>query len=443
MFAAVRCRWDDCPVTSPLWDAPYAQGPVLADVRVPGSKSMTNRALVLGALAAGRSHLRRPLRSRDTSIMVAALRALGATIDDSDDETWTVDGQTFASSPAHVDVGNAGTVLRFVPPLAALTHAAVSFDGDEAVRRRPVGPLLVALRDLGVDIEDGARGGLPFVVHGAGGARGGRVTIDASSSSQLVSALLLAGASYERGADIHHTGERPVPNAPHLAMTTAMLSARGVRVAAAPTHWSVLPGAICAADESIDPDLSSAAPFLAAAVVTAGEVTVRDWPTASTQPGALLPGLLEQFGASTSLGERGLTVRGGDTITGADLDLRDAGELTPVLAAIATLASSPSRLVGIDYLRGHETDRIAALARELTALGADVRELDDGLEIFPKRLRGNIFSTYDDHRMAMAAAVIGLVVTDLKVENVETTAKTLPGFADLWTAAINGQGATR
>jgi 3-phosphoshikimate 1-carboxyvinyltransferase len=419
---------------------------VLADVRVPGSKSMTNRALVLGSLADGQSRLRRPLRSRDTSIMVAALRAIGTTIDDADDADdaiWTVAGRRFASSPSNIDVRNAGTVLRFVPPVAALTNAPISFDGDAATRRRPVGPLIAALRELDVDIDDGGRGGLPFAVHGRGGAAGGPVSIDASSSSQLVSALLLAGAAYERGVDIHHIGERPVPNAPHLAMTAAMLTARGVTVSAEPTHWSVLPGAISTADEVIEPDLSSAAPFLAAAVVTAGQVRVPDWPVTSTQPGALLPSLLERFGASTSLDDGGLTVRGAAAITGAELDLRDAGELTPVLAAIAVLASSPSRLLGIDYLRGHETDRIAALARELTALGADVRELEDGLEIHPKPLHGNIFSTYDDHRMAMAAAVIGLVVTDLKIENIDTTDKTLPGFAALWSAAINGQGATR
>jgi 3-phosphoshikimate 1-carboxyvinyltransferase len=430
-------------VTSPLWDAPYAHSPVLADVRVPGSKSMTNRALVLGAIASGRSHLRRPLRSRDTAIMVAALRALGATIDDSDDGSWSIDGGGFASSPAHVEVGNAGTVLRFVPPIASLATGPISFDGDEAIRRRPIGPLLVALRELGIEVDDGSRGALPFVVHGRGSARGGAVAIDASASSQLISSLLLAGASYERGVDVRHIGERPVPNAPHVAMTVAMLRDRGVSVSADTTHWSVAPGAIAAVDQAIEPDLSSAAPFLAAAVVTGGRVLVRDWPTESTQPGAMLPSLLERFGASVSTDDRGLTVRGGGTINGAELSLRDAGELTPVLAAIAAVASSPSRLLGVDYLRGHETDRLAALARELNALGADVRELDDGLEIQPKPLRGTIFSTYDDHRMAMAAAVIGLAVEGVKVENIATTDKTLPDFAVLWAEAVNGQGATR
>jgi 3-phosphoshikimate 1-carboxyvinyltransferase len=430
-------------MTSTLWDAPTATGPVLADVSVPGSKSMTNRALVLGAMAAGVSRLRRPLRSRDTSIMTSALRTLGASIDDRNDETWTVEGRPFADTAGKIDVGNAGTVLRFLPPVAALSAGTISFDGDVAARRRPVGPLLAALREVGVDIDDGDRGRLPFAVRGAGGVRGGGVTLDASSSSQLVSALLLAGARYRDGVDVRHVGDRPVPNAPHLAMTVAMLGERGVEVSAESSRWTVSPGPVNPVDRTIEPDLSSAAPFAAAAVVTGGEVRVRDWPNRSTQPGAMLPALLERFGATTSIDADGLVVRGGPSITGADVDLRDAGELTPVLAAVAVVATSPSRLVGIDYLRGHETDRLAALARELSALGADVRELPDGLAIVPKPLRGSVFSTYDDHRLAMAAAVVGLGVSGIRVENMATTAKTFPGFATLWAAAVDAQGATR
>jgi 3-phosphoshikimate 1-carboxyvinyltransferase len=425
-------------VTSPLWDAPRAGAPVSAHVRVPGSKSMTNRALVLGALAEGTSQLHGPLRSRDTAIMVTALRALGTAIDDSEDDAWTVDGRPFATGATEVDVGNAGTVLRFVPAIAGLAPASTGFDGDPVARGRPVGPLLGALRELGVEIDDGGRGALPFVVRGRGGVHGGPVSLDASSSSQLVSALLLAGARYERGVDIRHVGERPVPNAPHLAMTVAMLRERGATVDADPAHWMVSPGGILAADAAIEPDLSSAAPFLAAAVVTAGEVRVPDWPAASTQPGALLPGLLQCFGATTSLDRDGLAVRGPETISGAELDLRDSGELTPVIAAVAACASSPSRLLGIDYLRGHETNRIAALVSELTALGADVRELPDGLEIRPRAMHGGVFATYRDHRMAMAAAVIGLVVSGVQVEDIGTAAKTLPGFAELWTSTVDG-----
>lgn len=394
---------------------------------------MTNRTLVLGALTPGRSTVRQPLHSRDTDLMVAALRALGTDVDATEGTVWHVGGGSFATSPVSVDVGNAGTVLRFVPPLATLARATVGFDGDEAVRRRPVRPLLDALRALGADLDDGGRGAAPFTVRGTGGLRGGPVTVDASSSSQLVSALLLAGPAFEQGVEVRHAGDRAVPNAPHIAMTVQMLRARGAEVDASAEHWRVAPRTLRPLDQLIEPDLSSAAPFLAAAVVTAGEVRIPDWPLESTQPGALLPQLLGAFGATTTRDADGLVLRGPGLIGGTDLDLRDAGELTPVLAAVAALAGSPSRLTGIDYLRGHETDRLAALAKELTALGAEVRELADGLEIVPKPLHGGVFATYDDHRLAMAAAVIGLVVPGVEVENIATTAKTLPGFDVMWT----------
>jgi 3-phosphoshikimate 1-carboxyvinyltransferase len=377
--------------------------------------------------------------------MISALRALGATVDDSDQARWTVDGGVFTNSPAHIDVGNAGTVLRFVPPIAALANAEIGFDGDDAVRRRPVAPLLGALRGLGADIDDGGRGAAPFVVRGAGELPGGNVSVDASSSSQLISALLLAGSSYVNGVDLRHIGDRPVPNAPHLAMTAEMLRARGadVDVDVDATRWHVGPKQLTAIDEAVEPDLSSAAPFLAAAVVTGGTVVIPGWPHQSTQPGALLPELLSAFGAMTVLEPDGLHVRGGGRLTGADLDLRDAGELTPVLAAIAAVASTPSRLTGIDYLRGHETDRLAALAKELNALGTDVTELPDGLAITPRPMHGGVVATYDDHRIAMAAAVVGLVVPDIEIENIETTAKTLPDFAAMWHAAVTSTGAAR
>jgi 3-phosphoshikimate 1-carboxyvinyltransferase len=339
-----------------------------------------------------------------------------------------------------IDVGNAGTVLRFVPPIAALANAAVSFDGDEAVRRRPVAPLVSALRGLGVRIDDDDRGAAPFVVHGTGAVGGGRVAVDASSSSQLVSALLLAGPSYGAGIEIRHVGGLPVPNAPHLAMTVAMLGARGAEVDVGDDLWRVAAGKLAGIEQTVEPDLSSAAPFLAAAVVTSGRMAIPDWPEHSTQPGALLPELLAAFGASSRLDNRGLVVVGPDRVKGADLDLRQAGELTPVIAAIAALANTPSRLTGVDYLRGHETDRLAALTKELNGLGAEVDELPDGLAITPKRMHGGTFSTYDDHRLAMAAAVIGLVVPDVLLDDVTTTAKTYPGFEQAWSDAVTGDG---
>jgi 3-phosphoshikimate 1-carboxyvinyltransferase len=408
---------------------------VAATVTVPGSKSVTNRALVLAALATAPSRLRRPLRARDTELMAAGLRALGAGVDDDGDD-WVVTPARMAG-PARVDVGLAGTVMRFLPPVATLAVGPVSFDGDERSRERPLAPLVTALRDLGADIDDGGRGALPLTVVGSGGLPGGSVEIDASSSSQLVSALLLTGACWDHGVTVVHVGADPVPNAPHLAMTVAMLRSRGVDVAAARDRWVVRPGKLSAVDEVVEPDLSSAAPFLAAALVTGGEVRLRDWPRGSTQPGASLPALLERFGADVEAGDD-LVVRGSGRVSGADLDLRDCGELTPVLAAVAAVAETPSRLTGIGYLRGHETDRLAALARELGGLGGRVRELADGLAVDPAPLHGGVFHTYADHRLAMAAAVVGLVTPDVVVDDVATTAKTFPGFSQAWESMVAG-----
>lgn len=415
---------------------PSATGPVDAVVRVPGSKSVTNRALVLAALASAPATVERPLRSRDTDLMAEALRALGAAVEPVA-EDWRIGPLDRTAAPGGsvtLDVGNAGTVLRFTPPLAALTRRQVRFTGDDAVRRRPVGGLLSALRVLGARI---AGDSVPFTVDGAGGLAGGRVDIDAGSSSQLLSALLLAGAAFDRGVEVRHIGERAVPNAPHVAMTVAMLRERGVKVDdTEPGTWRVMPGPLAALDVTVEPDLSSAAPFLTAAAATGGRVLLAGWPEATTQPGRLLPDLLERFGATVTRNAAGLEVRGGDVITGVDVDLRDAGELTPVIAALATLASTPSRLSGIDYLRGHETDRLAALATELGRLGAEVTEWDDGLNIVPKPLRGNVFSSYEDHRMVMAAAVVGLVVPGVVVDDAATIAKTYPQFTADWAAML-------
>ncbi|HEU5033173.1 MAG TPA: 3-phosphoshikimate 1-carboxyvinyltransferase [Mycobacteriales bacterium] len=417
------------------WAAPRAAAPVRATVTGPGSKSVTNRALVLAALADGPGLVRAPLRSRDTELMAAALRALGVSVDD-EGADWRVTPQPLHGDAA-VDVGLAGTVMRFVPPVATLSRGRVRFDGDARARERPVGELLSALRQLGAEIDDADRGALPFDVVGGGGLRGGTARVDASTSSQIVSALMLTGACWEHGVRVEHVGERSVPNAPHLAMSVRMLRARGVAVDdGVPGRWAVPPGPVAARDEVVEPDLSSAAPFLAAAVVTGGSVSVTGWPRDSCQPGAWLPGLMEQFGATSYRSDDALTVTGSGTVGGIDVDLRDAGELTPVVAAIAAVASGPSRLTGIGYLRGHETDRLAALACELGRLGAEVSEEPDGLRIRPRPLRGAVFRTYDDHRLAMAAAVLGLVVPGVLVENIATTAKTYPRFVDDWLAML-------
>ncbi|MFC6878564.1 MULTISPECIES: 3-phosphoshikimate 1-carboxyvinyltransferase [Actinomadura] len=420
----------------PHWPAPVAHAPVDATVALPGSKSMTNRALILAALAGEPVRVVRPLRSRDTELMAGALRALGAGVrDEGADWHVTPPADGALAGPARIDVGLAGTVMRFLPPVAALATGAVAIDGDPRARERPMGPIITALRTLGVEIDDGGRAALPFTVRGRGAVDGGAVTIDASGSSQLVSGLLLSAPRFAKGLEVRHEGP-PVPSAPHLEMTVRMLREAGAEVEAGEDVWRVGPGALRGGERVIEPDLSNAAQFLGAALVTGGRVTVPGWPGDTAQPGDALRGLLAAMGAEVTLGADGLTVRGTGAFRGIDADLHEVGELTPVLAALAALAEGPSRLTGIAHLRGHETDRLAALVTELNGLGGDVRELPDGLEIRPRPLRGGVFRTYDDHRMVMAAAALGLAVPGVLVENPATVGKTMPGFTDLWTAML-------
>ncbi|HXH80577.1 3-phosphoshikimate 1-carboxyvinyltransferase [Nocardioides sp.] len=417
-----------------LWPAPRPASPVTGIVSLPGSKSLTNRALVLAALADRPSVVRRPLRSRDTVLMAAGLAAMGVGVADDGDD-WKITPAALTRDAA-VDCGLAGTVMRFVPPVAGLSQGTVAFDGDPHMRRRPVGEVLGALASLGMTIDDGGRGALPFSVRGTGSVRGGTVVIDASASSQFISALLLAGARYDCGVDIRHDG-KPVPSLPHIEMTLAMLRARGVEVDDADANrWAVAPGPIAAIDEAIEPDLSNAAPFLALAATTGGTITIRDWPASTTQPGDDLRGVLTQLGCEVSLDDVGLTVRGTGQIHGVDLDLHDIGELTPAIAALCALADSPSHLRGVGHIRAHETDRLAALATELGALGAHVTEHADGLSIRPAALHGGVFRTYSDHRMAHAGVIIGSAVDGVLVEDIATTSKTFPDFAGAWLGVV-------
>jgi 3-phosphoshikimate 1-carboxyvinyltransferase len=421
------------------WPAPHAGAPVRATVTLPGSKSITNRALLLAALADGPSLIRRPLRARDTDLMAQALRSLGTSVRAVHADgagAWQVQPHPL-QGPAVVDCGLAGTVMRFVPPVAALAAGSVRLDGDPRARERPMGQIVAALRDLGAQVDDGGRGALPFDVHGEGGLRGGRVTIDASASSQFVSALLLAGARFDHGVDLRHDGGGAgVPSQPHIEMTVHMLRDRGVSVRTEPDRWVVAPGVVNPLDVAVDPDLSNAAPFLAAAAATAGEVVVPHWPENTDQAGDRLRDLLPMLGATVERDGSALVVRGPGRLHGADVDLHDVGELTPAIAALCALADSPSRLRGIAHLRGHETDRLAAVASEINALGGDVRETDDGLEIRPARLRAGLFRTYADHRMAHAGAILGLVVPGVEVEDIATTSKTYPGFAADWESLL-------
>ncbi len=427
---------------SELWPAPVATSPVRATVAIPGSKSLTNRTLVIAALADSPSRLRRPLRARDTLLMAAALRSLGVRIElvasggerdtaGGSDADWAVTPGPLRG-PADVDCGLAGTIMRFLPPVAVLADGPVRFDGDAHARERPLGVVLEALRALGADIDDGGRGALPFTITGMAGFHGGAVTIDASASSQFVSGLLLAGARYDKGVAVHHDGKQ-VPSMPHIDMTVAALRAARVEVDdAEPNTWRVAPGPVAGLDVEIEPDLSNAAPFLAAALVTGGEVRVPGWPARTTQAGDALRDLLTRFGGECVLDAAGLTVRGTGQVAGIDADLHDVSELTPVMTALAALADAPSHLRGVAHIRGHETDRLAALATELNGLGGNVTETEDGLAIRPAAMRGGVFRSYADHRMAQAGAVLGLAVPGIQVEDIGTTSKTLPDFPGMW-----------
>jgi 3-phosphoshikimate 1-carboxyvinyltransferase len=426
------------------WRAPVAQEPVRATLRLPGSKSITNRALILAALSDSPSMVRGLLKARDTALAIEALRALGGTIHEHGSDVGVHPGSPAAGAPVSLDVGNAGTVMRFLPAVAALTPAAVAFDGDPRARERPVGALLSALRTLGVSIEDGGRGALPFTIHGTGNVPGGPVTLDASGSSQLVSGLLLAAPRFAAGVEVRHSGP-PVPSLPHIEMTIRMLRDAGASVevgaGSRPDHWLVSPGRLDLGDFTVEPDLSNAGPFLAAALVTGGSVTIRDWPEDSLQAADGILDVITRLGGSVSAGDAGLTVTGSGVINGISADLRDIPELCLPLTSVAALASGPSTFTGVGHTRAQETDRLAAIAKEINALGGDVSEMPDGLSIQPRPLSapaGHSFESYDDHRMVMAAAVLGLAVPGIDVPNVATVGKTFPEFTTLWESLVRG-----
>ena len=434
---------DDRPepaATGGPWIAPRASAPFSATIQLPGSKSLTNRELVLASIANGPSLLRAPLHSRDTSLMIEALRSLGVRIEEVDGAGEF--GPDLLVTPGElgggvsIDCGLAGTVMRFLPPLASLALGPVAFDGDPHARTRPMRTTIAALRSLGVDVNDDGRGTLPFSLYGTGSVEGGELSIDASASSQFVSGLLLVAPRFLSGLTLHHTGER-LPSLPHIEMTIATLAARGVVVETPePGTWIVPAAEIQARDVDIEPDLSNAGPFLAAALVAGGRVTVSGWPATTTQVGARMADILEQMGGTvsfvrTSGGVGDLTVEGTGEVRGIELD--EASELSPTVAAVAALASTTTVLTGIAHLRGHETNRLEALATEINALGGDVTETDDGLIIEPAPLHGGLWHSYADHRMATAGALIGLAVDGVEIDDIQTTAKTLPQFASMWT----------
>jgi 3-phosphoshikimate 1-carboxyvinyltransferase len=426
------------------WAAPNAPAQIQAVVKLPGSKSLTNRELVLSALAESSSHLIAPLVSRDSQLMIEALTSLGAkfTFEGENLTVQPISVNSEATSSIGVDCGLAGTVMRFVPPLAGFHNGTVHFDGDAAARRRPMATTIDSLRALGVSVhqESTAAGHLPFDVEGRGGIDGGEVEIDASSSSQFVSGLLLAGAKFKNGILVKHSGEH-LPSLPHIEMTLDVLRKRGVNAEAlSEASWRVEPGPIQGGTFVIEPDLSNAGPFLAAAMVAGGSVTIPHWPVETTQVGREFERLLTSMGAQVVLDDRGLTITGNGNIRGIDVDLSIGGELTPVIAALAALADSPTVIRGVAHLRGHETDRLAALSVEINRIGGKCEETKDGLRIFPSdQLHGATWQTYEDHRMATAGAIIGLRVAGIEVEDIACTSKTMPNFVELWNQMLGKQ----
>jgi 3-phosphoshikimate 1-carboxyvinyltransferase len=420
-----------------MWSAPFrASKPISGAINIPGSKSVTNRALVLSALASSPSTLRKGLRSRDTDLMIKALSSLGVKIEIEED-LWKITPAPLMG-PAGIDVGNAGTVMRFLPPLASLAKGLISFDGDLRSHQRPLAPVIKALESLGVSIEHQGRYSLPLVINGAGYITGGEVEIDASASSQFLSSLLLVAPLMKQGLRIKNIG-RSLPSKPHIEMTIAMLAQYGAVVdTSIDNQWSVEPTTLSGVDLVIEPDLSNAAVFMAAPILCGGEVIIKDWPRKTTQPGDQLRQIFSEMGGEIDFVDQGLRVRSSGHIRGIDIDLGDVGELTPVIAALASLADSPSYLRGIGHLRLHETDRLSALKNELTALGAEVLEEESALRINPKPMKAGVFHTYEDHRLATAGALIGLAVQGVEVENIETTRKTITDFPALWSQLLNG-----
>lgn len=416
---------------SRAWAAPLAKSAISGQISIPGSKSLTNRELVLSALASGPSEILNSLDSRDSSLMIQALKQLGSEIE-STPNSLRIKPKPI-SGPAQIDCGLAGTVMRFVPPVAALAEGEVSFDGDVAARSRPMKTTVDSLRALGVEVSGS---GLPFTIHGTGEVVGGELSIDASESSQFVSGLLLVAARFKNGLTLNHIG-KTLPSMPHIAMTIDTLAKRGVKVSKlSETSWRIKPGEISGRTVEIEPDLSNAGPFMAAALVAGGQVTIENWPTSTTQVGNDFVSLLTLMGGKVSRSGTGMSVTGTGEINGIEIDLSSAGELTPVIAALAALAKSKSVISGVAHLRGHETNRLKALVDEINSIGGRATETQDGLIIEPADLRGGLWKTYGDHRMATAGAIIGLRVPRIEIEDITVTSKTMPGFELLWSKML-------
>lgn len=468
--AAVQLSPGDWP--APLAPASSEAAGKNALVHIPGSKSLTNRYLLLAALADSPSYLRAPLHSRDSALMIEALRQLGAGIElVPTDSPFGPDvkvtplnfAQPGSTQAVSIECGLAGTVMRFVPALAALLPGEFAFDGDPHARQRPMGPVLEGLRQLGVQVEcEQGENALPFVLRSPGLASAEGVSeapvvrIDASTSSQFVSALLLMAPRLPQGMVLVHEGSS-VPSIPHIQMTVEALRQMGVEVQehypnqgneaeSGEYRWTVRPGSFPGFEMTIEPDLSNAGPFLAAAVVTGESVTIPHWPApaadssaGTTQVGDMWRELLPALGAQVRYAEGRLTVTGPAQLPEGDFsfDLSAGGELAPTMAAACAFVNGRVELTGIAHLRGHETDRLAALAAEINRLGGTARDTADSLVIeapIPAAAEAApvLARTYDDHRMATFAAIIGLRRPNVVVQNVATVAKTMPEFTAMW-----------
>lgn len=418
------------------WHAPTINGAINSTLEIPGSKSATNRAFVLAALGDKNSIITNPLFARDTNLMLEALEKLGCNVVKKSNSV-EISPMKKGHSEISIDVGLAGTVMRFVPPLAALSSGTSHFDGDERARNRPMKTLIESLKKLNVKVIDNHQGKLPFSIISDGQITGGEIEIDASESSQFISALMLVGAKFNNGLTIRHVGQN-LPSLPHIEMTIEMLKEVGVKTNQInATTWRIDNQTINSKNWVVEPDLSNAGPFLAAAMVTKGEIKINDWPLQTTQAGNSWIEILSLMGANIQLNSKQLILKNDSEIKGINYNLNDVGELTPVLVAISLFANSKSEFTGISHLRGHETDRLAALVENITAIGGDAKETEDGLIINPKQLHGGVWKAFDDHRMATAGAVIGLKVKDIYVDDIATTSKTLPNFEEMWNKMVN------
>jgi 3-phosphoshikimate 1-carboxyvinyltransferase len=412
------------------------QKPIKSKIGIPGSKSATNRAFVLAALGDTKSVISKALIARDTELMLLALEKLGCEIVRTESSV-SITPMKRVHQNISIDVGLAGTVMRFVPPVAALSAGTTHFDGDVRARNRPMKNLITALKKLQISVDDQGLGKLPFSITGDGNVEGGEIEIDASESSQFVSALLLAGAKFRNGLTVKNIGAK-LPSLPHIEMTIDMLEQVGVVVNKSDKNtWTIKHCEIKSKDWIIEPDLSNAGAFLAAAMVTKGEITIFDWPSKTTQAGNSWIEILTKMGATVLVDKIGLNLKQNTDIKGIDFDLSDVGELTPVLVAISLFANSESKFTGIAHLRGHETDRLAALVENIKTIGGQARETEDGLIITPTKLHAGRWKSFEDHRMATAGAVIGLLVPGIEVDDISTTSKTLPEFEKMWTSLVN------